>query len=61
MDKITDDNGKTVKKYGVKKVRQLHYDTTYWNAVHTGMRGVVSGKRQLRKQYLPRHESKISR
>ena len=44
MDKITDDNGKTVKKYGVKKVRQLHYDTTYWNAVHTGMRGVVSGK-----------------
>ena len=26
MDKITDDNGKTIKKYGVKKVRQLHYD-----------------------------------
>ena len=43
MDKITDDNGKTIKKYGVKKVRQLHYDTKYWNAVQTGMRGVVNG------------------
>ena len=44
MDKITDDNGKTIKKYGVKKVRQVHYDTKYWDAVQTGMRGVVNGK-----------------
>ncbi len=43
LDKITSDNGKTVKRYGVKKKNQLHYDSKYWDAVQTGMRGVVSG------------------
>ena len=43
MDKITDENGKTVKNYGVKKVRQLNYDSKYWDAVQSGMRRVVTG------------------
>ena len=43
MDKITDENGKTVKNYGVKKVRELNYDSKYWDAVQSGMRRVVTG------------------
>lgn len=44
LDKITDDNGKTIKKYGVKKKNQLNYDSKYWDAVQSGMRRVVTGK-----------------
>ena len=40
---ITDENGKTVKNYGVKKVRELNYDSKYWDAVQSGMRRVVTG------------------
>ena len=43
MDKITDEDGKTVKKYDVKKKRQLNYKSKYWDAVQSGMRRVVTG------------------
>lgn len=43
LNKITDDSGKTVKKYGVKKKNQLHYNSEYWDAVQAGMRGVING------------------
>ncbi len=43
MDKITDEDGKTVKKYKVKEKRQLNYKDEYWDAVQSGMRRVVTG------------------
>jgi penicillin-binding protein 2 len=45
MDKITTTKGKTIKKYGTKKIRQIKLaDSSYWNAVWDGMKRVVSGK-----------------
>lgn len=45
MDSITDSDGKTVKEYKSKVLRQLDYKDEYWNAVHAGMRGVITGKK----------------
>lgn len=44
LDKITNDNGKTIKKYNVKKKGKVTYKTEYWDAVQSGMRRVVTGK-----------------
>lgn len=46
LDKVTTSGGKTVKKYGVKKKSKLTLnDDSYWDAVWSGMRRVVSGKK----------------
>lgn len=37
-------DGKTIKKYDVKKKRTLKYPNEYWDAVQSGMRRVVTGK-----------------
>lgn len=42
MDKITDKNGKTVKKFPKKLKNKIKLkDESYWNAIHSGMYGVA--------------------
>lgn len=44
LDKVTDHNGKLLKEYGEEVRNTVDLPDSYWNAIHTGMRGVISSK-----------------
>lgn len=44
LDKITDSEGNVLKECEATVVNKVELDDSYWNAIHTGMRGVCSDK-----------------
>lgn len=45
LDKSTDADGNLVKKYDAEIRNIIEQDPSYWNSIHTGMRGVVENKK----------------
>lgn len=44
LDKTTDNEGNLTKDYSASVRNQIDMDSSYWDAIHTGMRGVVESK-----------------
>lgn len=44
LDKLTDHNDKLINDYKAEVRNVIDMDSTYWDAIHTGMRRVIEGK-----------------
>lgn len=45
LDKLTDHNDTVIEDYSAEVRNTIEMDDSYWNAIHTGMRQVVEGKK----------------
>lgn len=53
LDKVTDHNDNVLEDYHAEIRNTIEMDSSYWNAIHTGMRRVVEGKSYFRDLSIP--------